>query len=113
MIMRRREFIAFVGGVALAWPVATRAQQSAMPLVGYLGSESPEMFASRLGAFRQGLSSTGFDEGRNVVIEYRWAQSHNDRLPALALELVQRGVAVIAAPGGVAAAFAAKAATST
>jgi ABC-type uncharacterized transport system substrate-binding protein len=108
--MRRREFIA--GCLAAGLPLGGRAQ-SKMLLIGYLGSESPELFATRLRSFRQGLSAVGFDEGRNIAIEYRWAEGHNDRLPALAADLVRREVTVIAAPGSVAAALAAKSATST
>jgi putative ABC transport system substrate-binding protein len=84
-----------------------------MPVIGYLGSESPDLFASRLRVFLKGLSTTGYDEGRNVAIEYRWAEGHNDRLPALAADLLGRKVAVIFTPASVAAALAAKAATST
>jgi len=111
--MRRREFLGVFASFAAAWPLTVRAQQPAMPVVGYLGSESPELFASRLSAFRQGLSEMGYDEGRNVTIEYRWANGQIDRLAALAADLVRRQVTVIATPGSGVAALAAKAATTT
>src|ERR1700686_3366946 len=100
--MRRRDFLGVLSGAAVALPLAARAQQVGIPLIGYLGNESPDLFETRLRSFRQGLSAVGYDEGRNVAIEYRWAEGHNERLPAMAADLVRHRITVIAAPASVA-----------
>ena len=111
--MRRREVLGVLGSAAAAWPLVARAQQPVtMPVIGYLGAETPAVFVSRVRAFRQGLGETGYVEGRNVAIEFRWAEGQHSRLSALAADLVSRPVAVIVAPGGAPAALAAKSETS-
>src|SRR5262245_52296435 len=112
-MIRRREFIALLGGAAASWPFSARAQQSAMPVIGYLSTRSAEDTTHLLAAFRTGLAQTGYVEGQNLTIEYRWAVGQYDRLPGMAAELVQRQVTVLATTGGEPAAFAARAATAT
>ena len=111
--LKRREFITLLGGAAAAWPLAARAQQSTLPVIGFLSIASPEAWIDYVAAFKQGLAQAGFIEGRNVAIEYRWARGDYSRLPALANELVSRRVSVLATYGGARSALAAKDATSS
>src|SRR6516164_5683782 len=98
--MRRREFIRLFSSTVVAWPLTARAQQAAMPVIGFLNSGSPEGFTPQLAGFRQGLNEVGYTEGQNVAIEFRWAKSQYDRLPGLATDLVRRQVAIIVGTGG-------------
>jgi putative ABC transport system substrate-binding protein len=110
--MRRREFIIFVGCTA-AWPLAARAEQSAIPVIGFLNAASPQPFAKYVSGFRTGLTETGYIDGQNVTIEFRWAEGDYDRLPEMAADLVRRKVAVLVSSGGAPSIMAAKAATAT
>jgi putative ABC transport system substrate-binding protein len=111
--LKRRDLIKLLGGAAAAWPLSSHAQQPTMPVVGYFSARSPGTDVLMLAAFRRALNETGYVEGRNVELEFRWGAGQHDRLPRLAAELVSRNVAVIATSGGISSALAAKGATAT
>src|SRR6266853_17282 len=111
--MKRREFITLLGGSAAAWPLVARAQQPTMPVIGFLSGATFETMREYVAAFHRGLADAGFVEGRNLAIEYQWAEGHNDRLPTLATDLVRRGVAIIVVGASTPGALAAKAVTQT
>src|SRR5262249_24201641 len=111
--MRRREFIRLFSSSVVAWPLTARAQQTAMPVIGFLNSVSPQPFANYVAGFRAGLKETGYIDGQNITIEFRWAEDHYDQLPGMAADLVRRKVAVLVSTGGAPSVVAAKAATST